>query len=648
MALDIPVDSDDIDKMDDNHAELAMWVMDRVNRWRDYRNARFQKRWSEYYRLWRGFWDSADKNKEAERSRLIAPALQQAIEMTVAEEEEAIFGRKTWVDLADDYSDEEKEDVIVLRDMLLEEMDCNGVPAAVSEALLNGALYGNGIGKVLIGRDSSDNFKAWVEPIAPGNFVIDPVARSIDEALGVAHEIGVPKHKVLAKQQDGIYYSYPVGTFEGEIDMFNSQGEVLSREMDNYDVVFVTEYHGLVPKRLLYPQPDKVAEPEVYKDFDGAPEIDNEELVEAIVTVANKAILLRAVENPYENPYSKTDRAIFAYAHETVPNSFWGRSVSEKGYNPQKALDAELRARIDALGLLTYPVMGIDATRIPRGVDFKIKPGKSILTNGRPSEVLEPIVFGNLNPATFQQSSDLERMVQMGTGAMDSASPLEDQRRNETVGGMSMINSGAIKRAKRTMQNLERQFLTPMVTKLMYRYMQFDPERFPQDFKFQVKSALGIMAKEIEQASMTQMLQIVPPESPLFNVILKGIVEAGSSPIKGEMLKAIDAQTKPDPAAQAAQQEVQRLQMENAQLENNKLQAEVGKALAEAELARARAELVGVQASFEDEKIEIMAAQTALSNKKIDAQIHTSHMQAQAKQQSDAQKAKQKPKNKGK
>jgi len=65
-------------------------------------------------------------------------------------------------------------------------------------------------------------------------------------------------------------------------------------------------------------------------------------------------------------------------------------------------------------------------------------------------------------------------------------------------------------------------------------------------------------------------------------------------------------------------------------------------------LARARAELVGVQASFEDEKIEIMAAQTALSNKKIDAQIHTSHMQAQAKQQSDAQKAKQKPKNKGK
>ena len=31
-----------------------------------------------------------------------------------------------------------------------------------------------------------------------------------------------------------------------------------------------------------------------------------------------------------------------------------------------KALDAEMRARIDALALTTHPMMAVDATRIPR------------------------------------------------------------------------------------------------------------------------------------------------------------------------------------------------------------------------------------------------------------------------------------------
>ena len=38
-----------------------------------------------------------------------------------------------------------------------------------------------------------------------------------------------------------------------------------------------------------------------------------------------------------------------------------------KGITAQKALDAELRARIDALALTIHPMMAMDATRMPRG-----------------------------------------------------------------------------------------------------------------------------------------------------------------------------------------------------------------------------------------------------------------------------------------
>ncbi len=57
------------------------------------------------------------------------------------------------------------------------------------------------------------------------------------------------------------------------------------------------------------------------------------------------------------------DRPFVSYQNDRVPSKFWGRGVAEKGFNPQKALDAELRARIDALALTTHPMMGLDATR---------------------------------------------------------------------------------------------------------------------------------------------------------------------------------------------------------------------------------------------------------------------------------------------
>jgi hypothetical protein len=387
----------------------------------------------------------------------------------------------------------------------------------------------------------------------------------------------------------------------------------------------------LVPRDLLNPVKEEEVLPGEVVDPDemAVAGHDDGDLVEAIVTIANKGILLRAVENPYTNQ----DRAIVAYPHDTVPGRFWGRGVSEKGYNPQKALDAELRARIDALAYLTYPTLGADATRLPRGLDLKIKPGRMFLTNGRPSEILEPIVFGNLNPATFQQSGDLERMVQMGTGAMDSASPIESNRRNETMGGMSMIQGGFIKRSKRAMRNVEHKFLDKIIQKALWRYIQFDPERYAQDFKFQVNSTMGIMAREFEQQVLTQMLQVVPPEHPIFSPVIKGIVENSAAVNKSELLDAINQSMKPDPAQQQMQQMMQQLQIQQVQGEVMKIQAEAELAKAQALKAQAEAMYAQVKADLEDDKVEILASNSVLTNKKIDADMQQTKIQAAATMQ---------------
>jgi hypothetical protein len=73
------------------------------------------------------------------------------------------------------------------------------------------------------------------------------------------------------------------------------------------------------------------------------------------------------------------DRPVVAFPWDVVPGRFWGRGICEKGYNAQKALDTELRARIDALAFTVHPMMAVDASRLPRGAKLEIRPGKLFL-----------------------------------------------------------------------------------------------------------------------------------------------------------------------------------------------------------------------------------------------------------------------------
>jgi len=88
--------------------------------------------------------------RQSEKSRIIAPALQQAVESSVAELEEATFGRGKWFDIQDDMLDQDKTDAEYVRNLLQEDLEKTGVKDAVCEIFLNGAIYGTGIGKIVI------------------------------------------------------------------------------------------------------------------------------------------------------------------------------------------------------------------------------------------------------------------------------------------------------------------------------------------------------------------------------------------------------------------------------------------------------------------------------------------------------------------
>ena len=169
-------------------------------------------------------------------------------------------------------------------------------------------------------------------------------------------------------------------------------------------------------------------------------------------------------------------------------------------------------------------------------------------------------------------------MIQMGTGSTDTGSS-----GNDTASGMSMIQSAAIKRQKRTLMNFQNTFLIPMINKSMWRKIQFDVDRYPvTDYKFVPYSTMGIMAKELEMQQMVQMLQAVPKDSPAFNVILLATFQNSSMHNRDQIVNALMQGDEPDEEAQ---------QMEDAhmQLEMQQLQANIQKTLAEAEEEKAKA-----------------------------------------------------------
>ena len=585
---------------------LGSWTMDKVRHGRDQRREKYDERWREYTRLWRGFWNDKDKSADGERSRIITPALQQAVEMTVSEMEEAVFNKTAWFDISDDIADKDTNDVLQVRDQLLEDFEQDAVPDAICKAFLLGAIYGTGIMKINVQQklvpsindhgevEHTKRVAVTAEAVRPDEFVIDPSALNITEAMYVAHQVYKPLQYVKSKQASGEFMPEYVGPYTGE-----KQDTYGTRKWDSASHrdggVLITEYHGLVPSKYLE---------------GGDPK--STALVEAIVTIANQGSLMKVIESPY----LMKDRSFVSYQHDTVPGEFWGRGVCEKGYNPQKALDAEVRARIDALALISAPMMGADITRIPRNADMRVRPGKTIFTRGRPSEIYEPLNFGNPSVLahTFQQGGDLERMVQVGTGAMDTAAPTSGNRRNDTAGGMSMMQASMIKRSKRTMQNVERQFLDPFIKKCVWRYSQFNPTKYPSDQTFRVNATMGIMAKEVETQNLTQMMGYIPPESPAHKIILKAIFDNTASANKKELNEAIAAQMKgPSPEEEKQQEEMKKMQMQMMQLEMQEKELENQKTMMEIEKIKAEALHITIKADLEDDKVEIDAANATIN-----------------------------------
>jgi hypothetical protein len=590
--------------------ELTAFVTDHCTKWRDYRDTNFLPDWLEYERIFRGQWAVEDKTRESERSRIVTPATQQAVETRHAEIMEAIFGQGEFFDIEDDIRDVNGNpiDIELIKVQLNEDFKKDKIRKAIDQIELMAEIYGTGIGEIIvktekeyipatqpipnmqgqaaIGVMEKDRIAVKIMPVNPKNFLFDPNGTSIDDCMGVAIEKYVSIHKVVEGIERGIYRKVDITPTYEDTDLEPTQ------EVSQYqdEKVLLLTYYGLVPREYLNNLEENKDIVELFPDNSYAE--DYTDMVEAIVVIANDGQLLKAEENPY----MMKDRPVLSYQDDTVPNRLLGRGTVEKAFNMQKAIDAQTRSHLDSLALTTSPMIAMDATRLPRGMKFEIKPGKAILTNGAPSEILYPFKFGQSDPNNLATAKEFERMLLQATGTLDSQGLVSQSSRDG--GGMSMAVASIIKKYKRTLVNFQEDFLIPFIKKAAFRYMQFDPERYPSvDMNFIPTATLGIIAREYEQQQFIGLLQTLGAETPVLPILLKGIIGNSSLSNRMELIAKLDEMMQPNPEAQQMQQAQQQLAIQAAQ-------ANIAVQTTQAEQNRAEATKLSVEAQLLPQEIQ--------------------------------------------
>lgn len=625
--------------------ELLEFVLDHTDRWRDYRDQNFMDEWLKYERIFRGQWKDEDKVRSSERSRVISPATQQAIETRHAEIMEAIFGQGEYFDISDDLADQTGPiDVEKLKRQLMEDFRQDKIRKSIDQITLLGEIYGTGIGEIVIekvkqfvpmqvpmgqnqvayGSGEKERISVKLSPVNPKNFLFDPNGTSIDDCMGVAIEKYVSIHKIAQGIAQGKYLNVDIASeYEDDLNEPTQQ----SKNFEDDKVLMLT-YYGLVPKEYLAKEEEEFEEILPENELE-----DYSDMVEAIIIVANGKLL-----KAEESPYMMQDRPVISYQADTVPNRLMGRGTAEKALNMQVSIDGSMRSHMDALALTVAPMVAMDATRLPRGAKFEVKPGKAFLTNGAPADILMPFQFGTNDGAAMTTSKEFERMLLMATATIDSSGTPSPVARDV---GFDMATATMIKKYKRTLVNFQEDFLIPFIYKCAYRYMQFDPQRYPSvDVKFIPTATLGIIAREYEQKQLAFLIQTLGAQSPLTPVLMQSVIKNSSLSNREEMLAQLAQMSQPNPQQQQQQQMAVQLEAQVKQAEANLKNAQAQKAQVEAQLApdEMKAKIISALSnnlSEEDEggdfEKRARIAELMLQEREIESNERIASMQTEAK-----------------
>ncbi len=191
-------------------------------------------------------------------------------------------------------------------------------------------------------------------------------------------------------------------------------------------------------------------------------------------------------------------------------------------------------------------------------------------------------MMGLVSREDIQRARELDAPLFSYSGAGDLSGKKTDNTWKEVMHKIAEQNPRSpmaekvLKKNKRTLVNFQDQFLIPFIEKAAWRFMQFNPEEFPvKDWKFIPSSTLGMLAREVEQLQIINLLKTLGSDNPITPILIQGVIANSSLPNKNGLLQQIAQATAPNPQQQQMQQMAMQLQMQDAQSKVEKTMSEI-------------------------------------------------------------------------
>lgn len=257
--------------------------------------------------------------------------------------------------------------------------------------------------------------------------------------------------------------------------------EELPSEEDFLDPrVEVLEYHGEVPKSLLEGNLDSIADIDPYED----------DYVDAIITIGNRKVVLRAKQYPYDcgNIFIESCKDRMLTERFGIGTGEDIEAMAEELTNAHNKLSDAVNIICNPMGIINpQQISGLSGTLITH-------PGKMFVANSMVEDVRKALSFIDTTSAAHALAplmkliEMLDQRIMKLSQAVPAISPVSDKgEMHETLGGTQIQQANAAEPIKHVVKHE----LEPAWEQMLSIFYKLDLQLFPKSMAYKVLGKEG-------------------------------------------------------------------------------------------------------------------------------------------------------------
>lgn len=289
----------------------------------------------------------------------------------------------------------------------------------------------------------------------------DPEARQIGKGLGLFTVTMESKHTVQAWKADNTYSNIDIAlkTSGGGLNETGSEKAGGMRANIEFwhknDRVKVARFFGKVPESVLTDTDSEADETLAESD----------EMVDVIVIMAGGAVVKVS-----RSPYRKAPA--YRCAYEEVEHEIWGVGVAENNIPHQKITNAAFRLFVEGKGMALLGTKSVDRSLFMPTENFIKHPGKVYqMKPGLTPEERKSAIIDHMDVDVTSGWIDVikvsEQFSDDDTGITKYTQGDDSRNLNKTASGISMIMNASSLPLKEVIQNIDNDWIEPMVESLI-------------------------------------------------------------------------------------------------------------------------------------------------------------------------------------